>query len=61
MTPLFIISTTILGILIFIEARFSPRFDITEEGDLLIWYYLRWGRNGCDQYRHFKRLFKIKK
>lgn len=57
MTPFFIISTIILGILVFIEARYSPRIDITKDGDILLWYNSRY--DGA-KYRDYKPLFKLK-
>lgn len=54
MNPSYIIGIIFVLLLAWIEYRYSPRFDITEEGDLLLWYTM-W-----DGYRNYKHLFKIK-
>ena len=39
------IAIIILGTLAFVEMVFSPRFDKTSEGDILLWYNTFGGRN----------------
>lgn len=54
MNPFCIIGIIILLALVWIEYRYSPRIDITKEGDVLLWYTM------CSGYRHYKHLFKLK-
>lgn len=52
MNPICIIGMVVIAILAWIEYRYSPRIDVTREGDVLLWYNIK------KNYRHFKHLFK---
>lgn len=52
---------TLIALLIFTEAKYSPRVDITNDGDVILWWWRTEKNFTPVKRRTFKILFNITK